>query len=394
MSEVYLDHAATTPVRESVIEAMAAAHRETGNPSSLHAAGRRARRALEEAREQIAEALGADPVEVVLTSGATEADNLAVKGGYWAARAADDRRTALAVSVVEHHAVHDSAQWLVDHEGAVLRSVPVDAAGEVSAAALAAALEGADVALAAVLWANNEVGTMSDIPVLATICAAQGVPLHVDAVQAVGRVEIDFHRCGATSLAVSGHKIGGPVGVGALLAVRGFTPVPTAHGGGQERRIRSGTLDVAGAVGLATALREATAERVAEHDRLSALRAQIVAGALRIVGVEVNGHAEASERTHPGIVSLHVPGADADALLMVLDGEGIAVSTGSACTSGVAEPSYVVLAMTGDERRSRQSIRLSMGRTTTPADVDRLLEALPGAVERARRAGGRDTARG
>ncbi|WP_106848145.1 cysteine desulfurase family protein [Blastococcus sp. Marseille-P5729] len=394
MSEVYLDHAATTVVRDSVIEVMAAALRETGNPSSLHAAGRRARRAIEEAREQIAETLGADPVEVIFTSGATEADNLAVKGGYWAARDANPARTAIALPPTEHHAVLDSAHWLAAREGATLRWVEVDQHGTAHPDVLAEALAGDDVAVAAVMWANNEVGTINDIPALAAICAERGVALHVDAVQAIGRAAVDFGGLPVTSLALSGHKIGGPVGVGALLAVRGFAPVPTAHGGGQERKIRSGTLDVAGAVGLATAVREAEAERVAERARLMTLRERIVREASGIGGVEVNGHAVDGAGTHPAIVNLHVPGADAESLLMLLDGEGVAISTGSACTAGVSEPSYVVLAMTGDDRRGRQSIRVSMGRTTTESDIERLLAALPLAAARARRATGYRGTRG
>lgn len=394
MNEVYLDHAATTVVRDSVVEAMARAMRETGNPSSLHAAGRRARRAVEEARERIAETLGADPVEVIFTSGATEADNLAVKGGYWAARAVDPGRTAITLTPTEHHAVLDSAHWLAEREGATLRWTEVDEHGAAQPEALADALAGDDVAVAAVMWANNEVGTINDIPALAAICVEREVALHVDAVQAIGRVPVDFGASRATSMALSGHKIGGPVGIGALLAVRGFSPVPTAHGGGQERKIRSGTLDVAGAVGLATAVQEAEGERTAERARLSALRERIVREASRIDGVEVNGHAGDGPGTHPAIVNLHIPGADAESMLMLLDGEGVAISTGSACTAGVSEPSYVVLAMTGDDLRGRRSIRVSMGRTTTDADVQRLLAALPGVAERARRATGYGASRG
>lgn len=388
MSEVYLDHAATTQIRPSVIEAMAKAWRDAGNPSSLHAAGRRARRILEEAREQIAAALGADPVEVIFTSGATEADNLAVKGGYWAARAADPRRTAIVLSPTEHHAVLDPAEWLAATDGAALRWLPVDPAGVVDGGSLEAAVNDGDVALAAVMWANNETGAMNDVPALAAVCSPR-VPLHVDAVQAVGRVAIDFSALRVTSMAVSAHKIGGPAGTGALLASRAFTPVPIAHGGGQERKIRSGTLDVAGSVGFAVALAEAEAERVTEHERLGALRDRIVAVATSIEGVDVNGPRSTGPHTHPGIVNLHIAGAAADSMLMLLDSAGIAISTGSACTAGVSEPSYVVVACTGDERRGRESIRISLGRTTTGQDVETLLAALPEAVDRARIAGGR-----
>lgn len=392
--EVYLDHAATTVVRESVIEEMARVMRDTGNASSLHAAGRRARRELEQARETIAEALGAHPVEVIFTSGATEADNLAIKGGYWWRRNADPALTAIAVTPVEHPAVVDAAQWLVEHEGATVRWIEVDRHGAARLDVLRELLAGGDIAVASAMWANNEVGTLSDIPAIARMCGDAGVPLHVDAVQAIGRVEIDFASLGASSLALSAHKFGGPQGVGALIATRQFTPMPTSHGGGQERKVRSGTLDVAGAVGMAVAIKEAVAERADEALRLGALRDRLVAEATRLDGVQVNGHTSTSDPTLPGTVNLHIPGADADAVLMLLDAEQIAVSTGSACSAGVSEPSRVLLAMLDDDLRARQSIRVSMGRTTTARDVDRLLHALPDVIERARRATGYRADRG
>ncbi|WP_153505132.1 cysteine desulfurase family protein [Cumulibacter manganitolerans] len=394
MSEVYLDHAATTVVRARVIDEMTRVLRETGNASSLHAAGRRARREIEQAREQVAEAIGAHPIEVVFTSGATEADNLAVVGGYRWRRATDPARSTLAVTPVEHPAVLDAAQALVEDAGATLRWIEVDEHGAARVDDLAEIVTDPSLAIASAMWANNEVGTLSDIPAMARICADAGVPFHVDAVQAVGRVPIDFAALRITSLALSAHKLGGPQGIGALVAGRAFTPRPTSHGGGQERRLRSGTLNVAGAVGLAVALTAAEEERVAEAARLGALRDRLTASALRIEGLQVNGHASASEPTLPGTLNLHIPGADADAVLMLLDAEQIAVSTGAACSAGVSEPSRVLLAMLGDDRRARQSIRISMGRTTTDADVDRLLAVLPRVVEQARRATGYRDPRG
>ena len=389
MTEVYLDHAATTVIRPSVIDAMVQAMREVGNPSSLHSAGRRARKAVEQAREQVAAATGAHPVEVIFTSGATEADNLALKGGYRARRTADPRLTGLAVSLTEHPAVHDAARFLASTEQAQLHWIDVDESGAARPEALNRLIETGTIAIAATMWTNNEVGSVSDVHTLARTCHAHQVPLHVDAVQALGRVKIDFASLDGTSLALSAHKIGGPQGVGALLASRSFTPVPTSHGGGQERRIRSGTLDVAGIVGFGVAITEAEQERDAEASRLGLLRDRLTAGIGRIRDIEVNGlDRYDATRTHPGILSLHVRGADADALLMLLDAAQIDVSTGSACTSGVSEPSHVILAMTGDERRAKQTIRISLGRTTSADDIDRVLDALPAAVERARRASG------
>lgn len=389
MSEVYLDHAATTTIRPSVIESMAAAMRDTGNPSSLHSAGRRARKAVEQAREQVAEATGAHPVEVIFTSGATEADNLAVKGGFWARRAIDPRLTGLAISPTEHPAVHDAARFLQQHDDAQLHWLAVDPYGAPVPDALTRLVETGTIAIAATMWANNEVGTLADIPAIARICHSGDVPLHVDAVQALGRIEIDFSALKLSSLAISAHKIGGPQGIGALLATRAFTPVPTSHGGGQERRIRSGTLDVASIVGFGVAIVEAERERDVETRRLAKLRERLIAGCALLDSVQVNGHvADDRAKAHPGILSLHVPGADADALLMLLDEAQIDVSTGSACTSGVSEPSHVILAMTGDERRAKQTIRISLGRTTEAEDIDRLVTTLPQAVERARRASG------
>ncbi|GAB3298249.1 aminotransferase class V-fold PLP-dependent enzyme [Epidermidibacterium keratini] len=391
MNQVYLDHAATTVIRESVIEAMTAVMRDVGNASSTHTAGRRARQRVEEAREQIGEALGADPIEVIFTSGATESDNLAIKGGALARYAEDPRRRRIVVSPAEHHAVLDSARWLADERDFEITWVEVDGHGSLPPARMREALDGAEsAAIATAMWANNEVGALSDIPAIAAICAGAGVPFHTDAVQAVGRVPIDFRSLGASTLAISGHKIGGPQGVGALLAQRSFKPVVQAHGGGQERRVRSGTLDVAGIVGLGVAVSEAEKEREAESDRLGGLRDELVNRLHeKIEGLKVNGYERFdAERALPGVVNLHLPGAAADAVLMLVDSEGMAISTGSACSAGVTEPSPVILAMTGDDARSRSSVRISLGRTTTPDEVDRIIAVLPDVVERARIAGG------
>jgi cysteine desulfurase len=382
----YLDHAATTPMLPEAINAVAAALAQVGNPSSLHGAGRTARRHVEESREAIAAAVGARPSEVVLTAGGTEADNLAVKGVYWARKADDPRRTRVIVSSVEHHAVLDTAQWLAEHEGAQVVEIPVDSTGRVSPAALREVLDAdpASVALVSVMWANNEVGTVMPITELAGVAHEYGIPLHTDAVQAVGPLPIDFAASGVDALSLTGHKFGGPPGAGALLLRRDVACVPVQHGGGQEREIRSGTVNVAAAVGLATAVTLVAARRAEVSSRVAALRDALVTGLCAAVpDATVNGHP-----THrlPGIANLSFPGCEGDALLLLLDAHGIECSTGSACSAGVAQPSHVLLAMGADEQRARGSLRFSLGHDSTAADVEAVVAAIAPAVERARRA--------
>ncbi|GAA2264831.1 cysteine desulfurase family protein [Nonomuraea roseoviolacea subsp. roseoviolacea] len=379
----YLDHAATTPMLPEAIEAMTEQLGQVGNASSLHAAGRRARRVVEESRESIADALGARPSEVVFTSGGTEADNLALKGLYWA-RA--PRRRVL-VSSVEHHGVLDPAHWLADTQGAQVELLPVDELGRVRPDALRAAIDRdpGDVALVSVMWANNEVGTVQPVHVLAAVARDHGIPFHTDAVQAVGQLPVSFAASGADAVTVSGHKIGGPVGVGALLLARGLTPVPVQHGGGQERDVRSGTLDAPAIAGFAAAVRIAVKEQESQRLRLAELRDDLIRRVREAVpDVVLNG--DPDERL-PGNAHFSFPGCEGDALLMLLDAKGVECSTGSACSAGVAQPSHVLLAMGADAVSARGSLRFSLGHTSTRDDVDRLVEVLPAAVERARRAG-------
>jgi cysteine desulfurase len=382
----YLDHAATTPMLAEALEAYVTAAREVGNPSSLHAAGRTARRLVEESRERIAAALGARPSEVVFTSGGTESDNLAVKGIFWAQRSASLNRNRVVASSVEHHAVLDAIDWLAQHEGAAARRLPVDPAGRVAPESLADLLTRYrdEIAVISVQWANNEVGTIQPIAELAGLAAGAGVPFHTDAVQAVGQVPIDFAASGAAAMTVTGHKIGGPVGVGALLLGRDVACTPLLHGGGQERDVRSGTLDTAGVVAFATAVEMAVKSQQEFATRVAALRNDLVARVREAVPDAVyNGHP--TDRL-PGNAHFSFPGCEGDALLMLLDAQGIACSTGSACSAGVAQPSHVLLAMAADDDRARSSLRFTLGHTSTAADLDLLLTALPGAVERARRA--------
>jgi cysteine desulfurase len=383
---VYLDHAATTPMLPEAVEAMTAQLHRTGNASSLHGSGRAARRTVEESRERIARALGARPGEVVFTSGGTEADNLAVKGLFWSRRAEDPRRVRVLTSAVEHHAVLDPLQWLVEQEGAVVEHIGVDADGRLDVDELRDRI-GADphsVAVVSVMWANNEVGTVQPLHDVVAAAHEHGVPVHTDAVQAVGAVPIDFGAVGVDALTVTAHKLGGPVGVGALLARRELTPTSLLHGGGQERNVRSGTLDVAGIAGFAVAVEHAVKEQAHHAARVAQLRDELVRRVVDAVpDARVSGHP--TERL-PGFAHLTFPGCEGDSLLMLLDHKGIECSTGSACSAGVPQPSHVLLAMGRGETEARSSLRMTLGRTTTAADVAALAEAIAPVVERARAA--------
>jgi cysteine desulfurase len=405
---VYLDHAATTPMLPEALAAMTEELGQLGNPSSLHNAGRRARRVVEESREQIAEVFGARPSEVIFTSGGTEADNLAVKGLYWARRASGTGasgtgrsgtgpsgagRSGIAphrvlATAIEHHAVLDSVHWLASHEGAEEHWLPVDETGILHPAALAQAI-GDDpdaVALVTVMWANNEVGAVQPIVELAALAREHGIPFHTDAVQAAGQLPVDFAATGADAMTITGHKFGGPVGAGALLLARGVQPVPVLHGGGQESEVRSGTLDAPAIRAFAVAAAVMASRRDEEAARLAKLRDDLIAQVLAAVPDAILNGPPAGPDRLPGNAHFSFPGCEGDALLMLLDAKGIACSTGSACTAGVAQPSHVLLAMGADEARSRGSLRFSLGHTSTQDDVDALGAAIGEAVQRARRA--------
>ena len=387
---VYLDHAATTPLRAEAREAWVAAHEVLGNPSSIHGAGQAARRLLEDSRERLAEVLGCQPIEVVLTSGGTEATNLALKGLWWAR---DESADTVVLPDGEHHATLDTVAWLTSEAGARVRSVGLDGLGRIPVEMFAAALPGA--ALATALVANNEVGTVQDAAGLARVAADAAVPLHLDAVSALGHIEVDFARWrgpgtgagGLVALSVSAHKVGGPVGVGAAVISRHARLTPLLHGGGQQRGLRAGTQDAAGAAAFAAAAGAAEAERERESVRLEGLRRRLVHGILSAIP-EARLLGDPNDRL-PGNVHVLFPGAAGETLLFLLDMAGIAVSTGSACQAGVAEPSHVVLALGLDDRAARSVLRLTLGHTSTDADVDAVLAALPSAYERALASGAR-----
>ena len=397
---IYLDYAATAPMPPRVLDAYTSALRLVGNPASIHSQGQESKRILEEAREAVAASLGADRVEVTFTGGGTEAVNLGIKGLFWhagaieiAARSRDasadeamlrrlQKRRRILVPMAEHHATIEAIEWLEQHEGAVVDWIAVDSLGRVDLAALEAALavnNAADVALVTLLMANNEIGTIQPVADVAALAAACGVPVHVDAIAAYGHLPIDFHALGVATLSVSAHKIGGPVGLGALLIARSASVTPLVHGGSQQRG-RSGTQDAAGAsaFGVAASLRSHV-----DPD----LRDRLIAGVQAAVPSAVlRGDPDSAGRL-PGNAHFTFPGCEGDSLLFLLDAAGFSVSTGSACQAGVPEASHVLLALGLDESTARGALRFTLGPDTTAAEVDALVAALPSAVAQARDAG-------
>ena len=391
---VYLDHAATSPMPEPVRIAYLDALQTAGNPSSLHSAGQSARALWEEARTRIAATVGVDAVELTFTGGGTEAVNLAVKGLFWQSRSRSSARTRLLVPRAEHHATLDAVEWLVEHEGARVTWLDVDAEGVLLVESVAAALadvgadasRGADdVALITMLAANNEVGSVQPVAEVAALAAAHGVPLHVDAIAAYGQYDLSPLPVGVSALSISAHTVGGPVGVGALALRRGTEVVPLLHGGTQQRG-RSGTMDAPGAWAFAVAAEAAHAELAERGAHKAALRDRLEAGIRdRVPQAVLHGTGAASRL--PGTVHLTVPGCEGDSLLFLVDQAGFAVSTGSACQSGVPEPSHVLLAMGLSAADARGALRVTIGPATTVDEIDALLDVLPAAVARAEAAG-------
>ncbi|MGA7147356.1 MAG: cysteine desulfurase family protein [Microbacterium sp.] len=390
---IYLDHAATTPLRPESRDAWVRAGDEVGNASSIHSFGQAARRLLEEARERLAAVIACDPPEVVFTSGGTESVNLAVKG-LWFSREAG--RGAVVLPDGEHHATLDAVGWLHASAGAEVRAVPLDEVGRISPGRFASALPGA--ALATALVAANEIGTINDAAALAASAAEAAVPLHLDAVSALGHVPVSFRTWrdsskssgGLCALSISAHKVGGPAGIGALVVARQARLSPLLHGGGQQRGLRAGTPDVPGAAAFAVAAELAETERESEAARLESLRTALVRGILATVPeAELLGD---PVRRLPGNVHVLFPGAAGETLLFLLDQAGVAVSTGSACQAGIPEPSHVVQAIGRTDAEARQVLRFSLGRTTTTDDIAAVLEVLPAAVARARAASGTPSA--
>ncbi|MCW2810865.1 MAG: putative cysteine desulfurase [Friedmanniella sp.] len=383
MTRSYLDHASTTPMVAPAVAALTAELTQVGNPSSLHGSGRAARRVVEEARELIADRLGARPVEVIFTSGGTEADNLAVKGAFWSRR--EPHRREVLTTTVEHHAVSDAVAWLAQSAGAEWVLADVDEIGRLRPEELRACLT-ERTAVVSVIWGNNEIGTVQPVSEVAARAAAVGAVSHSDAVQAVGHLEVDFAASGLDLLTVTAHKLGGPKGVGALLARRETALTSLLHGGGQERDVRSGTLDPAAIAGFAAAVDLAVDGRPAEEARLRRLRGDLVAAVLAAVPDAVLQGTLDPQLSLPGISNFVFPGCSADSVLMLLDAAGIDCSTGSACSAGVSQPSHVLMALGRSEVEARSALRFSLGHSSTTADVAALAAALPQAVLRARAA--------
>ena len=370
---LYLDYAATQPMRQSAIDAWTRAASSL-NPGASYASGRKARSVLDDARETVAELLGCEPIEVIFTSSGTEADNIAIQGLF---RAASDTTPRIVSTPIEHPAVLETVAKLSAEHGATVDLLPVDSTGHVSDLA---ALD-TPASVATCMWANNETGAIQPVADITARAAAQGTPVHVDAVQVTGKLPINFHELGATTLAASAHKFGGPRGIGLLLSRRSPAPQPIAFGGGQERGIRPGTVDVASASALAAALRESVAEMGQETVRLAALRDKLRAGIESTIDNIIINSTEPTLASH-----LHVsfPGTDGDSLIMLLDAAGIEASAGSACHAGVNRMSHVLEAMGIDEEHGRGSLRFTLGRLTTDEDIDAVLAELPEIIRRAR----------
>ena len=378
MRRVYLDHAATTPVHPEVIAAMLPYfHNHFGNPSSVHSFGRDSRKAVDEAREKVATAVGADPREIFFTSGGTEADNIAIQG-LALARNKDGRH--IITSKIEHHAVLDTCHFL-ESQGYEVTYLPVDEHGLVSVADFEAALR-PDTILATIMHANNEMGTIQPIKEMAAIARAKKISFHTDAVQTVGSIPVDVKDLGVDMMSFSAHKFYGPKGIGVLYIKKGTRVKPLYHGGGQERKYRPGTENHVGIIGLAKALELATTDLAERQAKVSALRDKLAAGLLALPEVTLNGH---PTQRLPGNVNVSVRYVEGESLILSLDMQGIAVSSGSACTSGSLEPSHVLLAMGLTHEQAHGSLRLTLGIDNTEADVDYVLSVMPAIVERLRK---------
>ena len=366
------------------MQALTAAMAKTGNASSLHTQGRSVRKDVEEARESIALASGARPNEMIFTGSGTEANNLAVKGFYWSAIAQDPQRNVIVIAAFEHHAILEPVEWLEKHEGAVVIYIPITPSGVVDLDALAQIIkdESGKIALISVMHSNNELGTVQ--PISDVVGLVGDIPVHVDAVQSFGKVGFNFEELGVTSATISAHKVGGPLGVAALILRRGLDITPILHGGGQERDIRSGTLNAPAIIAFAAAAQEMVAKRDENYKKVSALRALLKGKiAAAISDAQFNGDAP---QMLPGILNVTFPGTESDSLLLLLDAEGICSSTGSACSAGVQRPSHVLMAIGLSEDLARSSLRFSLGLSNTEAEINEVGEKIAGVVARAQAA--------
>jgi len=372
---VYLDHAATTPIFDVAVKAMTDALTKVGNPSSLHTEGRSTRKDVEDARDLIAKAVGCLASEVIFTGSGTEADNAAIKGLFW-----KSGKKVIVISAIEHHAVLDPARWLVEHEGAELIEISVDKNGVIDLDYLKdlVAKRGSEIALISVMHSNNETGVIQ--PIADVVKIAGSIPVHTDAVQSFTKTPLSYKELGVTSMALSAHKVGGPHGIGALILQRAYEIPALLHGGGQEREIRSGTLNAPAIVAFAAA----AASKIYEANKVQELRERFEAGLLSSApSAYING---VDAKRLPGISNVTFPGTQSDSLLLLMDSEKVSCSTGAACSAGVHRPSHVLLAMGHNEISAQSSLRFSLGANSTQADVDFALSVLPTVIERGRAA--------
>ncbi len=380
----YLDHASTTDLRPEAAAAMMLALEHTGNPSSLHKAGRLSRRSVEMAREQVARAFKARPSEVVFTSGGTEADNQAIKGIHWERQKADDARRVIVSLESEHHAVLDPIEWLVETGQAEVHFAEIDSDGIVNLEKLKTFVNEnhQQISLISIMWSNNETGVIQPMAEIVEIAKAHKIPVHSDAVQAVSCLEIDFAASGLAALSISGHKLGAPTGVGALLLQRTFKPVPVLHGGGQERNIRSGTVAVGLIAAFGAAVEASNADKQIRAEANTKLRDELITRVQNLIpDVKVTS---LQQPRMPIVAHFTFTGCEGHTLLMLLDAAGVYCSSGSACTAGVHRPSHVLEAMGYAEIEAMGALRVSFGRTSKAEDIEALLAALPDAVEKAR----------
>ena len=383
MESAYLDNAATTAMLPEALEVMYRESASVGNASSLHGAGRRARRVVEESREKLAAAVGAKPQEIIFTASGTEANNLAVKGLYWRAGAS---KKAIVSTPIEHHAILDPLEWLEREQSVTLHMAEVDSHGTTKVDSIAQLLSEyqKEISFVTVMHSNNEVGALQPVAEIAAISREYEIPIHTDAVQSFGKVPLDFGKLGVSALTISGHKIGGPLGVAALVAKKDLELTPLLHGGGQERDVRSGTLHTPAIAAFATAAELSQQRLQINADRIRSMRERLINGVTAAVeDVKVNG----GENTLPGIAHFTFVGAEGDALLLLLDAQGVQCSTGSACSAGIAQPSHVLIAMGMAPKIARSSIRFSIGTTTSEKDIDKAISVISEVVSRARAAG-------
>lgn len=387
MSRVYFDNAATTPINEQALTALVEESRALGNPSSLHSYGRNTRKDLESSREKLAALIGAHSSEIIFTGSGTEANNLALKGIFWKRRSEDSQRNTIVISAFEHHAVLDPAEWLVEFEGAQLIKVPVDKEGRVDLDYLnsVVAEHGDEIALISIMHSNNEIGTLQAITRVVDIANSRKIPVHTDAVQSFGKVPLNFAELGVFAMTLSAHKVGGPIGVGALVLKKGHDITPILHGGGQEREIRSGTLNAPAAVAFTIAADDAVRNMERNSKKLQEYRTSFINLVMsKVEGAWLNGIRDGE--TLPTIVNIGFPRTESDALLLLFDSEGIACSTGSACSAGVQQPSHVLLAMGLSETQARSSLRFSFGPQNSSMDLDYFDSSLKRVIDRAQAA--------